>query len=164
MINLGGKKVAKLLVGSSVIYQDNGGWQQLKVLSPDGGNVWFKDNGDGTASLVGNVGISIRKSAAVTVDLFKAPEGYAFTSLDWNVSLGSDITFIKQVYAYGNIIGYDYAKVSILDGTLQASYSANQSLSSDPTRGIITFSRATTYRTQDFAMFAQPAIIGIEKL
>lgn len=84
MINLGNKKVSKLLVGSNVIYQDSDGWIPLEL--PDGvtGQVFFKDNGDGTAKLAGNLCFDF--IANQVVKLLSPPQGYTFTSAKWNVA------------------------------------------------------------------------------
>ena len=87
MINLGGKKVAKMLVGSSVIYQDSDGWIPLEL--PDGvsGLVLFRDNEDGTAGLIGSLEFT---TVSTTYGIYAQghlvltpPHGYYFMDTNW---------------------------------------------------------------------------------
>ncbi|MBY7145263.1 hypothetical protein I2491_00455 [Levilactobacillus brevis] len=105
MINLGNKKVSKLLVGSNVIYQDSDGWIPLEL--PDGvtGQVFFKDNGDGTASLAGSVSTPDRMNIGVENLILSPPSGYAFISDNWTMhNGGSGIElFPTYVFADGSV-------------------------------------------------------------
>lgn len=106
MINLGGKKVAKMLVGSSVIYQDSDGWIPLKL--PDGvkGLVMFKDNGNGTASLAGTATFLFTGtgSTSTAVTMLVPPEGYQFESVDWTAGDGN-IGIVRGIVCFQSLAG-----------------------------------------------------------
>lgn len=159
---IGNLEVEGVTLGNTVLFEKPE-WISLKVLSPDGGNVWFKDNGDGTASLMGQVGITVRSDARINTELFEAPKGYSFTSIDWYASTKSTMTFFRQMYDIGDLINYGFAKITVDDKKILASVPASASLPEQYVKAILYFSRAGTYANQDLTRFSEPAIIGIKE-
>lgn len=83
MIEIGDRDVKDMRIGESVIYRDSDGWIPLKM--PDDvtdGLVMFRDNHDGTASLVGAVTLPLMV-VNQRYQLLLPPSGYAFISDNW---------------------------------------------------------------------------------
>lgn len=94
MIDLGSNRVSKIMAGTATVYQDSDGWIPLEL--PDGvsGTVFFKDNGDGVASLVGAAALPSTMIVNSKYLLLNPPKGYAFISDSWHA--GADD---KGIYA-----------------------------------------------------------------
>ncbi|RWZ41070.1 hypothetical protein EQG69_04885 [Levilactobacillus brevis] len=160
MINLGNKKVSKLLVGSNVIYQDSDGWIPLEL--PDAvkdGAVFFKDNGDGTASLSGSICVNDHGKTNGYYPIVLPPKGYRFTDISsWMQRSGS-----TRIYAYANNsidgvgVSKNYDAVEIVDGALNRNFT---NYAAD-TIYYIFFAKNGTLST---TISAAPATIGIEKI
>ncbi|STX19365.1 hypothetical protein [Levilactobacillus brevis] len=99
-----GKPVTGLVVGSDTFVPDSG-WIPLEL--PDGvtGQVFFKDNGDGTASLTGSVSTPDRMNIGVENLILSPPSGYAFISDNWTMHNGSSgiELFPTYVFADGSV-------------------------------------------------------------
>lgn len=157
MINLGGKKVAKMLVGSSVIYQDSDGWIPLENSSDViDGKVMFRDNGDGTGKLLGSISFYGVSPITKRIIVVTPPEGYEFTNIDnWKNMNGAPVIQYASGLGKGSA-GVTYtSSIEIANGCLAIYDVGNM--------GINTI-RFTESVTGTSSTSADPVTIGIAKV
>lgn len=151
-IEIGDKKVKKIMVGDKVVYKDSDGWVPLAL--PDGvsGTVLFKDNGDGTACLAGAVAFSMSGPGWVA-NVIKPPVGYRFAKTDWPAKntyafvSGSTITIAVAGSVTNGLIGFTVYEPNV----------------SNTFAGRVLFS-LTSYTTASTSAGAEPALVEIEKV
>lgn len=158
MMNVGSNRVDKIMVGASTVYQDSDGWIPLEL--PDGvnGAVFFKDNGDGTAGLIGVLTTNFTAQKTDPTEIIIPPEGYAFSSVNWpsvNSSMSS-ILGLHDLLQSSSGIGVTILPI-IADGKMYA-YSSSQTYVNGIT---LVFSSNTTEKHTDVN---GPAIVGITKV
>lgn len=168
-MQVGNSKVKKILVGDKVIYRDSDGWIPLELADGVNGKVFFKDNGDGTAGLIGNLVFESTSTSGTNYgtghSLVNPPQGYKFTSLDWNY-LGETSNSIGTL---GNMTNDSWfgstpgsAIVDIEDGALNATMIRCYAGVTKPLT-LISFSHFYTIANDNLVNAALPAIVGIEK-
>lgn len=159
MINLGGKKVAKMLVGSSVIYQDSDGWIPLELPDRVTGQVMFKDNGDGTASLSGSISVNDYGRDRGYYPIVLAPEGYQFTDVNsWNQAAGGmRICEYSDRSIDGNRVSWLYTPVKIINGDINREFMHYVA-------DTIYYIHFTANGTLSGSESAAPAVVGIAKV
>ena len=85
MIN--GKTANGSIINGQIQYETDG-WRPLKLPSGITGQVFFKDNGNGTASLAGTIRAMLPENPSgglgSQVLVLTPPAGYSFTGVDWN--------------------------------------------------------------------------------
>lgn len=159
MIEIGDRDVKDMRIGESVIYRDSDGWIPLKL--PDtviDGCVLFRDNGDGTASLVGSIRANYSGTASGPLThLLTPPDGYEFSDPKWNQDYLS-----KGIMAFYNLERvWSGSPISvwpvILDGNLYGG-----SNHADRNSNITFFFSASTSEVD--VKESGPAIIGIKKV
>ncbi|GEB75223.1 hypothetical protein HCC75_04570 [Levilactobacillus brevis] len=154
-----GKPVTGLVVGSDTFVPDSG-WIPLAL--PDAvkdGAVFFKDNGDGTASLSGSVCVNDHGRANGYYPIVLPPKGYRFTDISsWKQASGS-----TRIYAYadhstnGTDVSISSDAVKITDGVISRAF---YSYAADT----FYYIHFTTNGTLQGTASAAPATIGIEKI
>jgi len=155
-MQVGNSKVKKILMGDKVVYRDSDGWIPLKLGPEVTGNVFFKDNGDGTGKIAGNISANMSKDGTKPDLCVYAPQGYSFSEIDWmDESFGPGI---MATFGYsgssGGIGGPIFIQVK--SGNM---YMYNPNTSS----GIATI-RFTQSATSSKKVTADAAIIGITKV
>lgn len=155
-IEVGDKKVKKIMVGDKVIYQDSDGWIPLELGGEVEGMAFFKANGDGTCQLAGAISANISKDDSNPTLGIYAPNGYEFTQVNWNTSSYS--TSILATFGFGKgssgVSGPVFVK--IIDGNL---YFTNPNTNTS----IITV-RFTQSATDKGSLLASPALLGITQV
>ena len=153
------KNVQKVLVGDDLLYQDSDGWIPLKnTTDVVDGQVLFKDNLDGTGSLLGAVTILSNTGIGSSYSIIELPKGYQFAdNIDWNISSNNDDGLINYSGSYGNgSAGVWYsAEASAKSDRLQVSRITNAG------RCTFRFTQADVRRSENTA---NPATIGIKKV
>ncbi|AYM03563.1 hypothetical protein D8911_11420 [Levilactobacillus brevis] len=154
--------VSKVTLGSDTIWQNSDGWVPMKLPSGVTGNVMFKDYGNGTAGLCGVITFKfVRISGWTPVTMLVPPDGYKFTSVDWNANDGS-MGVSKSIMGFQALAGQqsqsNSVNTKIVDGNLLA-VSSNYSSTTFVSTTIFTKS-STVYRSSS----GEPAIIKIEKV
>lgn len=168
MINLGNKKVSKLLVGSNVIYQDSDGWIPLEL--PDGvtGQAFFKDIGSNAAFLSGVISFS---ATSDKIKLISPPDGYRFSQFNWNATGLAGGAIVECDNSKGVLTGYDtlnqhnmfaaLAQMTLSDGDLLFNNfvsNVNNSIGYDVTLSLC------RRMTRDMISGTIPATMGIERV
>ncbi|WP_203638868.1 hypothetical protein [Levilactobacillus wangkuiensis] len=154
-MQVGNKRVRKVLVGGEVVYRDSGGWIPLEL--PDGVNglVFFRDNEDGTASLLGNCSFLYKTKKFC---ILNPPKEYAFTSFNWKSPGTNDTRYLHSAGIYGA-----NQAVFIPEVASGALFFTGSSAPVAPSYQTFMFNFCLGYTTMDTSD-SSPAIIGIEKV
>lgn len=76
------KRIIKIMQGDTQVWEDTDTWVQLRLGVGVTGNVLFKNNGDGTGSLCGEVYVPTDDRLMVY-----PPNGYVFKAIHWKQPL-----------------------------------------------------------------------------
>ncbi|WP_373879824.1 pyocin knob domain-containing protein [Levilactobacillus brevis] len=106
----GGKSVATRDDLKSV---EASAWRPLTLANSTSGTILFKDNGDGTASLIGSATFTIAKGTTTLTPVITPPTGYTFTSLKWSKGINN-----KGVYVTRNMTGVSSGTSYVFDTSL----------------------------------------------
>lgn len=157
-IEVGDKKVKKIMVGEKVIYRDSDGWIPLKL--PDSamdGLVLFRDNGNGTASIAGAAHYKLPAYGESPAIMLLPPDGYEFSSIPWDQG-----NVIKGIAAYygqtGNSNGTGRELTTSIDS---GNVLAKAGLNAEVNNVTVFFTQNTS---QHDAKDAMPALLGIIKV
>lgn len=157
---IGGKDSSVSYIGGKLQYRDDG-WIPLEL--PDAvkdGAVFFKDNGNGTASLSGS--ICVNGGYGKTngdYPIVLPPKGYRFTDISsWMQDAGS-----TRIYAYADK-STDGTDVSISEDTVKITDGAISRAFHNYEAGNFYYIHFTANGTLKGTASAAPATIGIEKI
>ncbi|WP_437695983.1 hypothetical protein ACSOCI_08935 [Levilactobacillus brevis] len=149
----GGKSVA---TSDDLKSLEASAWRPLTLANSTSGTILFKDNGDGTASLIGSATFTIAKGTTTLTPVITPPTGYTFTSLKWSKGTNN-----KGVYVTGNMTGVSSGISYIFDTSLSngdicflGSYDNTYTVTFSP-------SELTTLNT---AAACNPALVSISKV
>jgi len=167
--------VDRLTVGPDTIWMNSDGWVPLKL--PDGVNgcVFFKDYGDGTAGLVGNVGFLVTGdvnsiySAGPTI--LVPPVGYKFKDHSWRNDSSNVPTILMYSSLYSNTVSGSQAIqrgsgwVSFSGGNISVTRVYHNSNMEGNIWSLVSFNENNiNYMNTSKNSFGGPAIVGIEKV
>lgn len=149
----GGKSVA---TSDDLKSLEASAWRPLTLANSTSGTILFKDNGDGTASLIGSATFTIAKGTKTLTPVITPPTGYTFTSLKWSKGTNN-----KGVYVTGNMTGVSSGISYVFDTSLSngdicflGSYDDTYTVTFSP-------SELTTLNT---AAACNPALVSISKV
>ncbi|WP_258115654.1 hypothetical protein [Levilactobacillus yiduensis] len=149
-MQVGNKRVKKVLVGTNVVYRDSDGWVPLEL--PDGvsGNVFFKKLNETTAQVTGTISAYFKSKASITP--FILPDGYKVTSIKWDY-WPDDGVYMPSFAGTTN----GFITPSVVDGEVVLT---NDTLA-DYSNNWVSFNQITT--TSGPGRSASPAVISISK-
>lgn len=127
---------------------------------PDGvtGQVFFKDNGDGTAKLAGNLCFDFISNQAVK--LISPPQGYAFTGAKWNAAQSNG--YVEGVVSLNELMGSLPPSTSVISTAISEGciFCSEINLGNNSKKTILLTQSSTITGESS----AEPAIIGIAKV
>lgn len=158
MIEIGDSEVKQMQIGETPIYINGGDWIQLDLTKVAlDGSVFFHDNGNGTASLVGSARYDFSKKTYQTVPILLPPDGYVFSGVDWTCGPADNgLMASRGVSGSSSGVGVVHS-VRVEDGKVLLDTGG----SDDEYSVFVTFS---CNRTVKSAAEASPAIVSIEKV
>lgn len=170
MINLGNKKVSKMLIGSNVIYQDSDGWIPLTLPNGVTGLVLFRDNENGTAGLVGSLEFTTTATTYGYMSpghlVLTPPHGYYFMDTKWLID--SENTNKMTVYGSrsdgGTPIMYTDAYLQFSEGNIYFSQISNDQSVSGKLLVLASFNQVNTTSSNNAGEGALPAIVNIKRV
>lgn len=149
----GGKSVA---TSDDLKSLEASAWRPLTLANSTSGTILFKDNGDGTASLIGSATFTIAKGTKTLTPVITPPTGYTFTSLKWSKGTNN-----KGVYVTGNMTGVSFGTSYIFDTSL--SNGDICFLGSSDDIYTVTFSPSELTTLSD-SIECNPALVSISKV
>lgn len=155
MVN--GRKANGSYISGDLQFKGNG-WIPLDLPSTViDGNVFFIDNGNGTAGLAGTIRSNVGKNSGAPTLLLNPPAGYVFTSANWDEGTGYKGSAAS--YGFGKRSGGIWYGVIplIINGALWV-----YSNSSDTYNNMTIW--LTAAASDSSSLSANPAIVGIAKV
>lgn len=149
----GGKSVA---TSDDLKSLEASAWRPLTLANSTSGTILFKDNGDGTASLIGSATFTIAKGTTTLTPVITPPTGYTFTSLKWSKGINN-----KGVYVTRNMTGVSSGTSYVFDTSLSNGDICFLGSSDDIYTVTFSPSELTTLNT---AAACNPALVSISKV
>lgn len=164
--------VDKVVLGADTIWQNSDGWVPLKPPAGINGTVLFRDNLNGTASLLGSIGFAksltpTDGSFIFTTLLLSPPKGYEFLDTPWSVgSKAPSMYALRGVKSDESAINSDMATISFKNGSLYLENLVTYFQLNGNERVVINFDKNSTVKASSTKVeeMGDPAIINIKKV